>query len=99
MPTYNEMNELISNCTVTLTAQNGVSGRLFVGPNGNSIFLPATGYYEGNGLYDVGSGYYWTSSLYTNIIFARYLFFDSVVCYIKYCNRYLGYSIRPVCTQ
>ena len=99
MPTYSEMNELLTNCTVTFTMQDGVSGRLFVGPNGNSIFLPAAGYREGVGLYDVGTGNYWTSSCYTNQIFARDFFFDSVVCYINYGNRYLGFSIRPVCSQ
>lgn len=50
IPTYEECMELIENCTWTRTEQNGVSGLLCVGPSGNSIFLPATGWYFGNDL-------------------------------------------------
>ena len=64
MPTYDELNELKSNCTWNWTTQNGVNGHRVTGPNGNSIFLPATGYRSESNLYNVGSyGYYWSSSL------------------------------------
>ena len=64
MPTYEEMNELRTECTWTWTTQNSVNGYKVTGPNGNSIFLPAAGYRNGSDLYSVGSsGYYWLRSL------------------------------------
>ena len=54
MPTDAEWTELRCNCSWDWTTQNGVKGRLVTGPNGNSIFLPATG---GHG------GSFWSSSL------------------------------------
>lgn len=40
--------ELVNNCTFTKTIQNNVSGWLATAKNGNSIFFPATGIYNGN---------------------------------------------------
>ena len=99
MPTYDEMYELKNNCTVTWTTQNGVNGRLFTGPNGNSIFLPAAGSRHDSGLYSAGSeGCYWSSSLhsvYTD--HASGLDFDwSDYSMFGYYRRD-GQSVRPVC--
>ena len=102
MPTFDEMDELNRNCTVTWTTQNGVNGRLFTGPNGNSIFLPAAGYRYGSSLYDAGShGYYWSSSLDTDYPYdAWYLNFGSDDYYMgNYGLRYYGLSVRPVCVS
>lgn len=61
MPTSDEIAELISECTWTLTTQNGVKGCTVTGPNGNSIFLPLAGYRLGNEIVGVGqSGFYWS---------------------------------------
>lgn len=66
MPTEAEWQELSQNTESTWTTQNGIYGRLVTASNGNSLFLPAGGYYSGNDLYQVNSqGYYWSSSLYT----------------------------------
>lgn len=46
MPTRSEIKELLGNCTWKVTTQNGINGYRVTGPNGNSIFLPATGYCE-----------------------------------------------------
>ena len=63
-PTIEEWQELNNNCTSVWTNQNGVNGRLFTGPNGNSLFLPAAGIRDGNGLVYAGTeGDYWSSSL------------------------------------
>lgn len=59
MPTKAEMQELFDNCTYELTTQNGVNGRLYIGPNDNTIFLPYGKQY--------GLGHYWSGSLYTKI--------------------------------
>lgn len=101
MPTETEMRELKDNCTVTRTTQNGVNGRLFTGPNGNSIFLPAAGNRSDSSLYNVGSyGVYWSSSLYTdNPSSAWDLYFGSGYYYVRSSSRYGGLSVRPVCVS
>ncbi len=99
MPTYAEMSELNTNCTVTWTTQNGVNGRLFTGFNGNSIFLPAAGYRGGSSLNSAGSrGYYWSSSHYSSNSGAWHLGFYSGNCYMDYHHsRPGGMSVRAVC--
>ena len=42
MPTMEECQELVNMCTWTWTTVNGINGHLITGPNGNTIFLPAT---------------------------------------------------------
>lgn len=65
MPTNEERNELINKCTWVWTTSNGVKGYKVVGPNGNSIFLPAAGYRLDSSVKNVGSsGRYWSASLY-----------------------------------
>ena len=98
MPTYDELNELQSNCTVTWTTQSGVNGRLLTGPNGNSIFLPVAGRRIDGSLYGAGSfGICWSSSLDTgHTDHAKTLNFDSDVYYMYYDYRYYGLSVRAV---
>ena len=99
MPTQSEMQELLENSTCTWTSRSGVYGRLFTGPNGNSIFLPAAGgFYASSLYYDGGIGYYWSSSLYSSSTdYAWYLYFSSVHYYVDYIDRYRGKSVRAVC--
>lgn len=66
MPTRQEWEELEDYCSSVWTTQNGVNGRRFTGPNGNSLFLPAAGYRWYDEPYDAGDdGNYWSSSLST----------------------------------
>ena len=100
MPTTEEQQELINNCTWTWTTQNGVNGyKVTSKKNGNSIFLPAAGYRSGSSLYYAGSyGNYWSSSLYTDGPNSAYgLYFDSDGVGWYNGNRYCGQSVRPVC--
>lgn len=62
VPTKEQYQELLDNCTQTKVYVNGVEGWRFTAPNGNSIFLPVT-----------TSGY-WTKSsdYYYNYSFSRY---------------------------
>ena len=101
MPTQTELNELKNSCTVTWVTYNGVNGRLFTGPNGNSVFLPAAGYRGGSELYLAGSGgYYWSSSLSTGSPYDAWnLDFDSGNCHMHYDYRFYGQSVRPVCVS
>ena len=67
MATQEEWQELFDNTTQEWTTQNGVNGRLFTAANGASLFLPIAGYRWGDELFGAGgSGYYWSSSLYTD---------------------------------
>ena len=100
MPTIEEQQELINECTWTWTTRNSVKGYLVTSKiNGNSIFLPAAGYRGSSGLHDAGSfGYYWSSSLSTYYSDdAYYLYFNSDDVSWSYDNRYCGLSVRGVC--
>ncbi|MBQ5894970.1 MAG: InlB B-repeat-containing protein [Bacteroidaceae bacterium] len=98
MPTQAELDELRNICTWTWTTQNGVNGNKVTGPNGNSIFLPATGGRYGTEANNSGSaGYYLSSSLYSNYsVLACCLYFYSDDYGWSYNNRYSGHSVRPV---
>ena len=106
MPTYDELKELYNDCIWTWwTAQNGVDGYKVVGPNGNSIFLPAADCRVGSSLYNTGSpgyyGYYWSSSPYlasSNGAFIIYFnsYFDSYIHDVSRSSRHHGLSVRPV---
>ena len=97
MPTYAEQNELLNNCTWIWTTQKGVKGYKVIGPNGNSIFLPAAGYMSGVTLYKAGSrGYYWSRWLRTSSPNDAYDVFFSDGVYSYYYDRYYGLSVRPV---
>ena len=98
MPTIAEQEELLNNCTWTWTTQNGVYGRKVTGPNGNSLFLPATGYHDGSFFYSAGSlGSYWSSSLLEGYSGgAYYLVFYSDIYKRSYLARYYGQKVRAV---
>lgn len=99
MPATSELNELLNSCTWTWTTQNGVNGYIVTGPNGNSIFLPAAGYYRRSSLQKDGElGRYWSSTPdkreYDDI--SDRLGFDSSVQEVDWDYRYYGRSVRPV---
>ena len=99
MPTDAECLELRTECTWTWTSQSGVRGCLVTGPNGNSIFLPASGMRSGTGFYqyDTCIGNYWSSSLktdYSGNAYNGYFDPDEVLWGSNY--RFFGFSVRPV---
>ena len=98
MPTKEEWQELYNNTTVTWTTQNGVNGCLFTAANGNSLFLPATGYIGGTTNYSVGNVLNWSSSLYTdNQNDAIYFSYNSSYSYgNSHGYRISGQTVRPV---
>ena len=69
MPNDLQIQELINNCTWTWKTNYGgssMNGYEVKGPNGNTIFLPATGVTRANGCAFLGSeAYYWSGSLNT----------------------------------
>ena len=98
LPTVGEFQELNSNCTSEWTDEDGVAGRRFTSNiNGNSIFFPASGYYNGTTLYYRGSfGLYWSSS-YRSETSAYYMnFYSDGVSPADGLHRRLGFSVRAV---
>lgn len=101
MPTRDEFKELVDSCTWKWTIFNGVKGHLVIGPNGNRIFLPATGNRGNTGIYDVGrSGYYWTGTLdgSSNYDANSIELFENfrMLNQKKQYRRYRGLAVRPV---
>ena len=99
MPTDVEITELCTECTWTWITQNGVNGYKVTGSNGNSIFLPAAGYYNGSQLYDKGSeGRYWSGSLHTDspsMAYSCKLYLSAWRKTVDY--RHGGLPVRAVC--
>ncbi len=100
MPTSEEIDELLNNCTWTYTGQNGVSGYVVASKtNSNSIFLPEAGYH-----YDMSSNdanLYWSSSLgdsYPNNAMTIHLFY-SYSANSGSSSRSDGCVVRPVCSS
>ena len=68
MPTSDEIQALIDNCTTTWITTNGVPGRLVTGKGAyanRSIFLPAAGNGSLSALLNPGTGFYWSSTPYS----------------------------------
>ena len=98
LPTSGEFQELVNNCTSEWTDEDGVAGRRFTSNiNGNSIFFPASGNYNGTTLYNRGSvGHYW-SSTYGSATGARLLYFSSSgVSPTGSYHRRNGFTVRAV---
>ena len=98
MPTYNEMQELLDNCTFEWTAENGVYGQNVTGPNGNSIFLPASGECVGESFTNLGySTRSWSSTPCDDNNKSEHFVCHYKVYYaVEGSVRWVGYTIRPV---
>ncbi len=103
MPDSSEFEELYNECNWTWQeSYNGTSGYLVTGPNGKTIFFPASSsHFDDDELYDHGwEGYYWSRSidqLHTTY-YARFLMFDKgkVKPKIYGSCRPIGFTVRPV---
>ena len=106
MPTMEEQQELVDNCTFTWTIQNGVNGCIVTSKkNGNSIFLPAASMFGESfwDSYDAEFGKYWSSTLhydYNNGISLTFWYYEHSNPYIDGYDHtnyvFYGHSIRPV---
>ena len=95
LPTKVQLDELKNQCTWTWTG----SGHKVVGPNGNSIYLPAVGLRGCDGrVFSVGSeGYYWSSTPIGS--FANFLGSDSGSVYMGIYDPCDGLSVRLVASS
>ena len=102
MPTEADLRELINNTTNEWMSNyngSGVKGRKFTSKtNGNSIFIPAAGYYDDGSMYSVGNnGNVWSSSLDASYYSsAWFLSCNSDRYQLSLNDRYYGRSVRGV---
>ena len=97
MPTHEEQMELREKCKWTWTTCNGVKGYKVVGPNGNSIFLPAAGYRSDSSINYAGSeGFFWVLLNESVPNYARGMYFSSGYNDDSSDLRCSGFSVRAV---
>lgn len=98
LPTVGEFQELNSNCESEWTNEDGVAGRRLTSRiNGNSIFFPASGLYDGTSLSHRGSrGLYWSSSYYSATVAYGLHFNSSNANPANGNDRRYGFTARAV---
>ena len=109
IPTYEEMQELLDNCTEEWTTINNKNGYILTSTisehTDKSIFLPAAGYKDSDveALETQEFGHYWTSSLFEDFSDPGHAYFlwvskpgDWLPLEISNLQRYYGLSVRPV---
>lgn len=107
MPSTDDFQELIDECTWEWINTEERVGALATGPNGNTIFFPAAGHWAsgvGTNLYIGAFGYYWTKDLaYGSEMIVSVLRIGTDLNYgkkkpfIQQEERYHGLNIRAVC--
>ena len=105
MPTLDEIQELADLCTWAEETVGEVDGNKVTGPNGNSIFIPNTGYWQGSSKYfdndhfEGNFGYFWSATIGSEKNEEAYIMNcelgHGVVAY-RYWTRYFGLPVRPV---
>ncbi len=97
-PTAEQVSELISKTTQTEDEVEGVRGIRFTAANGNSIFLPYTGYREGAEQVGEGlQGLYWSGTHYSVATdYSQTLNLTAGAATSGVSARNLGLAIRPV---
>lgn len=107
IPTKDQADELVRECTWTWMKYNGANGFAVTGPNGKSLFLPAAGeHYTGldssqkdvNEVMWVGEqAWYWTSELNKDYSASAYIIsFVQKKAEVDVQLRSIGISVRPV---
>lgn len=92
LPGRKDIQELVDECRSEWDESRG--GRVFTGPNGNSIFFPALGYERTNDFNNPG-GYYWScSSSYKE--FSYCLNFNDEGVFVTGCRRDYGCNVRLI---
>lgn len=95
-PTFDDWHELFDNCLRIETTYKGKRGLKVIGWNGNAIFLPYSGFRDGEKVFeDNESGCYWSSSL-TEKRDAQNLYLKNQWVITSYEQKFRGLSIRPI---
>ena len=93
LPTEEQLNELSSRCQWIWTG----NGYQVVGPNGNSIFLPVTGYFvDGRTVLDRSHGNYWSRTDGKTSMVAMKLYFVQTKRKFGARNKTDGHAVRLV---
>ena len=96
MATSDEYTELINDCTWILVENEGYK---VTGPNGNSIFIPTSGFYNGSSLDNSGT-YSWSSTPcneYDNDVQSKaFCIYADFIFVSNLADRYVGATVRPV---
>lgn len=95
-PNKEEAEELIKNCSSSWTEQNGINGILFVGPNGNKLFLPVAGMKKEEEAQVGVRGYYMLATATDDEINCNYLYLDQEKANLGSSRRSHGRTIRAV---
>ncbi len=104
MPAQTQWQELFQLCTRQWIDEEGKRGYELMGPNGNTLFIPAGGYY-GNAVdtlkgtdvnYMPTEGWYWSKCLDERNIEAQHIRFWRTGYKDTTTYRYVGSSVRPV---
>lgn len=99
MPTEQELNYLYNNCRWEIVND----GYQVIGPNGNSIFLPCCGYFNGSSVFgDYKQARYWLGDV--NVYKDAYRAWARALSFVKDSDehfsgsyvRYIGCAVRPV---
>jgi hypothetical protein len=104
MPTHEQQRELVEQCTWIGHTLVGVKGQLVTGPNGNTIFLPASRSSVQESPWGTGTwgtwAFYWSRTLRTNqsdnasdLLYPAY---PANATWDHYNDRYIGEAVRPV---
>ncbi len=97
MPTKQDLRDLLNNCTWVYTTHEGVAGCLVTSKiNNNSIFIPASGVYNGTTLYGGERGSIFSSYTWGDDCATCLYFYESDRLEISDSYRYLGHPVRPV---
>ena len=96
MATSDEYTELINDCTWILVENEGYK---VTGPNGNSIFIPTSGFYNGSTLDNSGT-FSWSSTPcneYDNDVQSKaFCIYADFIFVSNLADRYVGATVRPV---
>ena len=95
MPNQHDFKELVDNCKREWVKYNGVNGYKLIGPNGNSIFLPATGFCDPLLCNQESIGFYWSSTDDNGFNAIALSLSDGKIAINKEL-RYHGHAIRPI---
>lgn len=99
MPTKAEYEELINKCEWKFVTYRRARGWKVIGPNGNSIFLPAAGYMLNDWYEDTSiDGFYWSSNITDNHreVYTLFTTMHDYKMFYSHMNCFEGRTIRAV---